>query len=186
VVGRQDAEADLATRIRSVLGPDVLVSASMDLHGNVSRELGTAVDLITCYRMAPHEDAMESRERALRNLVERVRSGLGKPGKAWVQVPRHGCATRHDMLRTVQTTGRRIVSDDRRRSANIPLRRAHAVSDARHIQRAQCTLANFAGIGTSRRRHLPAAQRCDRAPRDPRRGIVRWNAGLPANLKAIW
>ena len=87
VVGRHDAEADLATRIRSVLGPDVLVSASMDLHGNVSRELGTAVDLITCYRMAPHEDAMESRERALRNLVERVRSGLGKPGKAWVQVP---------------------------------------------------------------------------------------------------
>jgi microcystin degradation protein MlrC len=87
VVGRQDAEADLATRIRSVLGPDVLVSASMDLHGNVSRELGSAVDLITCYRMAPHEDAMESRERALRNLVERLRSGAGKPGKAWVQVP---------------------------------------------------------------------------------------------------
>ena len=87
VVGRQDAEADLATRIRAVLGPDVMVSASMDLHGNVSRELGTAVDLITCYRMAPHEDAMESRERAARNLVERLRSGLGAPGKAWVQVP---------------------------------------------------------------------------------------------------
>ena len=79
VVGRQDAEADLATRVRAALGPDVLVSTSMDLHGNVSRELGTAVDLITCYRMAPHEDAMESRERAARNLVERLRSGLGKP-----------------------------------------------------------------------------------------------------------
>jgi microcystin degradation protein MlrC len=87
VVGREDAEADLATRVRAELGPDVLVSASMDLHGNVSRELGTAVDLITCYRMAPHEDAMESRERAARNLVERLQSGLGRPGKAWVQVP---------------------------------------------------------------------------------------------------
>ncbi|MEU4196626.1 M81 family metallopeptidase [Kribbella sp. NPDC026611] len=87
VVGREDAEADLATRIRDVLGPDVLMSASMDLHGNVSRELGTAVDLITCYRMAPHEDALESRERALRTLVERLRSGAGKPGKAWIQVP---------------------------------------------------------------------------------------------------
>ena len=30
---------------------------------------------------------MESRERAARNLVERLRSGLGKPGKAWIQVP---------------------------------------------------------------------------------------------------
>ena len=87
VVGRQDAEGDLGTRVRAALGPDVLVSTSMDLHGNVSRELGTAVDLITCYRMAPHEDAMESRERAARNLVERLRSGLGKPGMAWIQVP---------------------------------------------------------------------------------------------------
>jgi microcystin degradation protein MlrC len=49
--------------------------------------LGTAVDIITCYRMAPHEDAMQSRERAGRNLVERLRSGRGKPAKAWLQVP---------------------------------------------------------------------------------------------------
>jgi microcystin degradation protein MlrC len=86
VVGRTDAEADLAGRIRAVIGPDVLVSASMDLHGNVSRELAAAVDLITCYRMAPHEDAWESRQRAARNLVDRLRSG-GRPLKAWVQVP---------------------------------------------------------------------------------------------------
>jgi microcystin degradation protein MlrC len=86
VVGRQDVEAELAGRIRSVIGPDVLVSASMDLHGNVSRELAAAVDLITCYRMAPHEDAWESRQRAVRNLVDRLRSG-GRPLKAWVQVP---------------------------------------------------------------------------------------------------
>jgi microcystin degradation protein MlrC len=88
VVGRQDAEADLATRIRAVIGPDVLVSASMDLHGNVSRELGTAVDLITCYRMAPHEDAMETKRRAVQNLVNRIESGKGKPAyKAWIPIP---------------------------------------------------------------------------------------------------
>ncbi|WP_406637218.1 M81 family metallopeptidase [Amycolatopsis sp. WGS_07] len=86
VVGRSDVEASLAQEIRSVVGPDVLVSASMDLHGNVSRELVTALDLITCYRMAPHEDAWETRERAARNLVSRLRSG-GRPKKAWVQVP---------------------------------------------------------------------------------------------------
>jgi microcystin degradation protein MlrC len=87
VVGRQDAEARLAREVRAIVGPDVLVSASMDLHGNVSRELATTVDLITCYRMAPHEDAWESRARAARNLVERLRSGAGRPQKAWVQVP---------------------------------------------------------------------------------------------------
>ncbi|GAA4658409.1 MULTISPECIES: M81 family metallopeptidase [Amycolatopsis] len=86
VEGRLDVEADLAERIREIIGPDVLVSASMDLHGNVSRRLARAVDLITCYRMAPHEDAWDTRERAVRNLVARLRDG-GKPAKAWVQVP---------------------------------------------------------------------------------------------------
>jgi microcystin degradation protein MlrC len=86
VVGRTDAEARLAAAIRAAVGPDTLISASMDLHGNVSRELATAVDLITCYRMAPHEDAWESRERAAYNLVERLHDG-GRPRKAWVQVP---------------------------------------------------------------------------------------------------
>jgi len=87
VVGRLDAEARLTRQIRGVIGPDVLISASMDLHGNVSRELAQTVDLITCYRMAPHEDAWESRARAARNLVTRLRTGAGRPKKAWVQVP---------------------------------------------------------------------------------------------------
>ncbi|WP_328603782.1 M81 family metallopeptidase [Amycolatopsis sp. NBC_00345] len=86
VVGRTDAEGELAAQVRAIVGPDVLVSASMDLHGNVSRELATALDLITCYRKAPHTDAWDTRERAARNLVARLRSG-GKPKKAWLQVP---------------------------------------------------------------------------------------------------
>ncbi|MDP9849807.1 M81 family metallopeptidase [Streptosporangium lutulentum] len=86
VVGRTDAEAGLADAVRAAVGPDTLISASMDLHGNVSRELAETVDLITCYRMAPHEDVWESRERAARNLVTRLRDG-GRPLKAWVQVP---------------------------------------------------------------------------------------------------
>lgn len=86
VVGRTDVEADLAEDIRAAIGPDVLVSASMDLHGNVSRRLASALDLITCYRKAPHTDAWDTRERAARNLVARLRSG-GRPHKAWVQVP---------------------------------------------------------------------------------------------------
>lgn len=93
VVGMVDAEGDLASAVREALGPDVLVSASMDLHGNVSRELLDAVDLITCYRMAPHEDAMNTKERAVHNLLTRLRSTDGadalarRPWKAWRQVP---------------------------------------------------------------------------------------------------
>lgn len=88
VVGIEDAEGDLITRIREVVGPDVLISTSMDLHGNVSETLAKESDLITCYRMAPHEDALESKERSVRLLLERLENGKGKPAyKAWVPVP---------------------------------------------------------------------------------------------------
>ncbi|CAM5660827.1 MULTISPECIES: M81 family metallopeptidase [Streptomyces] len=87
VEGIDDAEAVLLERIRATVGPDVIVSTSMDLHGNVSRELAHRSDLITCYRMAPHEDHMETKERAVRNLVELLVSGRPRPVKAWVPVP---------------------------------------------------------------------------------------------------
>ena len=50
VEGLDDAEAELLRRIRKVIGPAVVVSASMDLHGNVSRELVHQTDLITNVR----------------------------------------------------------------------------------------------------------------------------------------
>jgi microcystin degradation protein MlrC len=86
VVGMVDAEADLVDAIRATVGPDVLISASMDLHGNVSRSFVEHLDLVTCYRMAPHEDAWETKERAARNLVARLKSGR-RPHLAWVQIP---------------------------------------------------------------------------------------------------
>ena len=84
-----DAESDLLCRIRSVIGPDVLVSASMDLHGNVSRDLAHQTDLLTCYRSAPHEDELETKERACRNLVHLLTRGepIPRPLKAWIPIP---------------------------------------------------------------------------------------------------
>jgi microcystin degradation protein MlrC len=88
VEGLEDAEGDLIKRIREVIGTDVLVSTSMDLHGNVSELLAEHSDLITCYRMAPHEDALESKARAITNMLDRLESGKGKPKyKAWIPVP---------------------------------------------------------------------------------------------------
>ncbi|MFS4456681.1 M81 family metallopeptidase [Maribacter sp. 2304DJ31-5] len=88
VEGLTDAEGDLIKRIREVIGSEVLVSTSMDLHGNVSKRLAQHSDLITCYRMAPHEDALESKERSITNLLDRLENGKGKPKyKAWVPVP---------------------------------------------------------------------------------------------------
>jgi len=88
VAGLDDPEGDLITRIREVIGKQTLISTSMDLHGNVSWRLAENTDLITCYRMAPHEDAMETKQRAVTNLLERLESGKGKPAyKAWIPIP---------------------------------------------------------------------------------------------------
>ena len=87
VQGMDDAEGDLITAIRGVIGPDPMVSASMDLHGNVSQDLFDGCDLLTCYRLAPHEDALESRRRAAHNLGKRLLDGAPKPVKALVHVP---------------------------------------------------------------------------------------------------
>lgn len=88
VVGLDDPEGDFIVRVREVIGKKPIISTCMDLHGNVSWRLAKNTDLMTCYRMAPHEDAMESKERAVANLIERLESGKGRPGyKAWIPVP---------------------------------------------------------------------------------------------------
>ena len=97
VEGLEDCESELLRRIRQVIGCKVAVSASLDLHGNVSRTLVEATELITCYRTAPHEDVDDTKKRACQNLVDLVRArhryeedcGLRPhwPIKAWIPVP---------------------------------------------------------------------------------------------------
>ncbi|MEO5716085.1 MAG: M81 family metallopeptidase [Luteolibacter sp.] len=69
VEGLDDAEADLLAAIREITGPDMPVTCSQDLHGNVTDNLVGMVDFITTYRTAPHLDWMETRERAVRLLL---------------------------------------------------------------------------------------------------------------------
>ncbi|MGW5867749.1 M81 family metallopeptidase [Streptomyces sp. NPDC055239] len=93
VIGLTDAEADLTEAVRAALdavgtpdGGRPMMSTAMDLHGNVSRRFAEPIDLLTAHRLAPHEDAWETRERAARNLVRCLREGT-RPHRAWVQVP---------------------------------------------------------------------------------------------------
>ncbi len=86
VVGMTDAEADFVGAVREVVGPDCLISASMDPHGNLSRALITSLDLATSHRMSPHEDAPLTKKRAVANLIRCLENSV-RPLKAWVRVP---------------------------------------------------------------------------------------------------
>lgn len=86
VIGMDDAEGDLITAIRKEVGPECIISTGMDLHGNVSEVLVGAVDCFTAYRQAPHVDAMETKARAVRNLLMLLDEGV-RPYRAWARIP---------------------------------------------------------------------------------------------------
>lgn len=86
VVGLDDPEADLLLALRALTGPETVFGSGMDLHGNVSATLAWQLDVPSCYRMAPHEDWLETKERTAANLLAVIASGT-RPLKAWIPVP---------------------------------------------------------------------------------------------------
>ena len=86
VTGLHDAEADFVASTRALVGADCLISASYDLHGNLSAAVMAELDLATAYRTAPHEDALATRARAVA-LMLRCRLAGARPCKAFVPIP---------------------------------------------------------------------------------------------------
>lgn len=86
VVGIDDAEANFYSAIRTAVGPDCMIAASYDLHGNLSHDAVKLLDILTAYRTAPHVDRPETIRRALNLLSRCIRDGR-KPAKAFIPLP---------------------------------------------------------------------------------------------------
>ncbi len=86
VAGMEDAEADWIEAARDVVGPDCLVAAGYDLHGNLSQRIFDALDMFTSYRTAPHIDQRETQRRAVTMLLRALHTGA-RPGIVWAPVP---------------------------------------------------------------------------------------------------
>ncbi|MBZ0303018.1 MAG: M81 family metallopeptidase, partial [Anaerolineae bacterium] len=86
VHGMDDAEGDWIAAAREVVGPDCLISASFDLHGNISSCIIDQLDMLTTYRTAPHVDTLETQERALRMLIRALDTGT-RPEMVFIPVP---------------------------------------------------------------------------------------------------
>ena len=81
-----DAEGDLVTAVRALVGQHVLISVSLDLHGNISPTLVDNANILTAFRTAPHRDKEETRQRALALLIRALRGGW-KPVSVLVKPP---------------------------------------------------------------------------------------------------
>jgi len=86
VQGIEDAEGDWITAARDVVGPDCTVSASYDLHGNVSQRIIDALDMYSTYRTAPHIDVEDTMRRSVAMLVRSLASGV-RPLLLWAPIP---------------------------------------------------------------------------------------------------
>lgn len=84
--GMEDAEGDFGAAVREVVGPECLIAASYDLHGNLSKRVVDNLDLVTAYRTAPHIDGPQTRERACTLLIDCLRQGV-RPHKTFIPVP---------------------------------------------------------------------------------------------------
>lgn len=79
-------EAELARRVREVVGPQAVIAGTFDPHGNEDAEFLRHADLAFAYKYYPHYDAHLQGERAARQLVRAIR-GDYRPAHAVRTVP---------------------------------------------------------------------------------------------------
>jgi microcystin degradation protein MlrC len=51
-------DGEIARRVREVVGPDVPVAMTLDLHANVSQQMCDETDALVIYKTNPHTDAV--------------------------------------------------------------------------------------------------------------------------------
>ncbi|MGO7183039.1 M81 family metallopeptidase [Rhizobium brockwellii] len=86
VEGMEDAEGDWISAARALVGKDCTVSASYDLHGNVTQRIIDALDIYSTYRTAPHIDVEETMRRSVSMLAKSLKTGE-RPIVLWAPIP---------------------------------------------------------------------------------------------------
>ncbi len=82
----EDGEGELLRRIRALIGPELPLVASLDLHANVTPEMVALADLLVAYRTYPHIDMAETGARAAM-LLQLLMREKRKPAKSFRPIP---------------------------------------------------------------------------------------------------
>lgn len=79
-------EAEIARRVREAVGPEAVIAATFDPHGNEDEEFLRHADMAFTVKYYPHYDSYLQGERAARMMVRAVR-GDYRPAHVTVKVP---------------------------------------------------------------------------------------------------
>lgn len=96
--GLPDGEGEILHRVRDLVGPDLPIVVSLDLHSKITPELAAMASQIAIFRTYPHLDMAATGARCL-SILTSLASGA----------PRPACALRHGAClvpMTAQATGR--------------------------------------------------------------------------------
>jgi microcystin degradation protein MlrC len=72
-VGYDDPEGDLIERIRAIVGPDVPIAATLDLHGQLSARRVAMSDILVAFKEFPHTDFVERAVECVDLLLRTIR-----------------------------------------------------------------------------------------------------------------
>ena len=78
-------DGQLARRVREIVGPDVPVAMTLDLHANVSQQMADETDALVIYKTNPHTDAVPRAHDAC-DLIFRMARENWRPAK-WIEMP---------------------------------------------------------------------------------------------------
>ena len=81
-----DGEGEVLRRVREVIGKDLPLVASLDLHANVTPDMIKHADALIAYRTYPHIDMADTGRTAARHLALLLRTGQ-RFAKAFRQLP---------------------------------------------------------------------------------------------------
>src|ERR1051326_4172018 len=74
----EDGEGELLERLRRILGPDVPIVATLDLHANVTQAMAENASALIAFRTYPHIDQYERAWQGA-DLLQRAMAGEVKP-----------------------------------------------------------------------------------------------------------
>ncbi len=86
VRGVAKPEAEIARRVRAVVGKKAVLVGTFDPHGNEDKEFLEAADMAFCVKYFPHYDDYLQGERAARTLIRAIR-GDYRPATVTLKVP---------------------------------------------------------------------------------------------------
>ncbi|HHT90625.1 MAG: M81 family metallopeptidase [Bacillota bacterium] len=86
VDGEDDPEGDLLTVLRKLVGPDIPIIASLDMHATVTQRMLSVVDALVGYHTAPHVDRYETGSKAARLILRILQDGINVKMEC-IQIP---------------------------------------------------------------------------------------------------